>query len=150
MNCYCHHSGSIIIIFIIDIIHSFIYSGYFYSSFTSPLLLRGAPDTARILCRSFTPKRHMQLRVKNFPKIPTWRLEWGSNPRPFWRKATNLPMNQSINNRLMARKPSCQKPQWAIMPHNIILIISFWSQPLTLAVRFFNDYAYFFSFAKSD
>jgi len=25
---------------------------------SSPLLLRGAPDTARILCRNFTPKRH--------------------------------------------------------------------------------------------
>src|SRR6218665_281849 len=31
--------------------------------------------TARILCRSFTPKRHRQLRVKDLPKVPTWRLE---------------------------------------------------------------------------
>src|SRR6218665_2189366 len=28
----------------------------------TPPLLRSAPDTARILCRSFTPKRHRQLR----------------------------------------------------------------------------------------
>ena len=35
-----------------------IYSGHFYSASSSPLLLRGAPDTARILRRSFTPKRH--------------------------------------------------------------------------------------------
>ena len=41
--------------------HSFIHSGYFYSASSSPLLLRGAPDTARILCRNFTPKRHRQL-----------------------------------------------------------------------------------------
>jgi len=44
---------------------TFIHSGYFYSASSSPLLLRGAPDTARILCRSFTPKRHRQLRVKD-------------------------------------------------------------------------------------
>src|SRR6218665_1532461 len=41
----------------------------------------------RILCRSFTPKRHRQLRVKDLP-----RLEWDSNPRLLGRKATNLPM----------------------------------------------------------
>src|SRR6218665_2726071 len=39
-----------------------VHSGYFYSAFSSPLLLlKGTPDTARILCRSFTPKRHRQL-----------------------------------------------------------------------------------------
>jgi len=50
---------------------AFIHSDYFYSASSSPLglLLRGAPDTARILCRSFTPKRQRQLRVKNLPKV---------------------------------------------------------------------------------
>src|SRR6218665_1893619 len=38
--------------------HSFIHSFYFYSSSSSPLLLRGAPDTAWMLCRSFRPKNH--------------------------------------------------------------------------------------------
>ena len=38
----------------------FIHSGYFYSASSSPLLLRGAPGTARILCRSFMPKHHRQ------------------------------------------------------------------------------------------
>ena len=38
--------------------YSFIHSGYFYSASSSPLLLRSAPDTAEILCRSFTPKRN--------------------------------------------------------------------------------------------
>jgi len=33
--------------------YSFIHSGYFYSASSSPLLFRGAPDTARLLCRSF-------------------------------------------------------------------------------------------------
>src|SRR6218665_589634 len=56
-------------------IHSFIHSGHFYSASSSPLLLRSAPDTALILCRSFTPKRNRQLRVKDLPKVPTWRLE---------------------------------------------------------------------------
>ena len=72
---------------------SFIHSGYFYSAFSSPLLLRGAPDTARILCRSFASKRHRQLWVKDFPKVPTWRLERNSNPRPFGRKTMTLPMS---------------------------------------------------------
>ena len=53
---------------------------------------RSALDTARILCRSFTPKRHRQLRAKDLPKVPTWRLEPDSNPRPVGRKASNLPM----------------------------------------------------------
>src|SRR6218665_661545 len=70
----------------------FLRSGCFYSASSRPLLHRGAPDTARILCRSFTPKRHRQLRVKDLPKVPTGRLERDSNPRPFGRKATNLPM----------------------------------------------------------
>jgi len=65
--------------------------GYIYSAYSSPLLLKGAPDTMRILCRSFTPKRHRQLRMKDLPKVPMWRLERDSNLRPFGRKASNLP-----------------------------------------------------------
>src|SRR6218665_403854 len=48
--------------------------------------------TAPILCRSFTPKCHTHLRVKDFPKVLTRRLERDLNPRPFGRKATNLPI----------------------------------------------------------
>ena len=40
-------------------IRTFIHPGHFYSASSSPLLLRNAPDTARILCQSFTPKRHI-------------------------------------------------------------------------------------------
>ena len=74
---------------IYSFVHSFIYSGYFYSasSLKSTTILRGAPDTARIPRRSFT-----QLRVKDLPKVPTWQLERDSNPRPFGRKVSNLPM----------------------------------------------------------
>src|SRR6218665_2241380 len=75
---------------------SFIHSGYFYSTSSSPLLNRGAPDTARILCESFTPKRHRQLRVKNLPKVSTWQLERDSNPQHFGRKTTNLPRPTKI------------------------------------------------------
>src|SRR6218665_878742 len=39
----------------------FVHSGHFYSTSLSMLLLRSAPDTARILCWSFTPKRHRQM-----------------------------------------------------------------------------------------
>ena len=70
-------------------IHSFIHSDHFYSASSSPLLLRSAPDIARILCQSFTPKRHSQLQVKDLPKDHTWRLERESNPRPSgWKVST--------------------------------------------------------------
>src|SRR6218665_2313522 len=62
-------------IIVISFINSFIHSGHFYSASSSPLLLRNAPDTARILCRSFMPKCHRKLCVKDLPKVPTWRLE---------------------------------------------------------------------------
>src|SRR6218665_862751 len=63
----------------------FIHSFYFYSTSSSPQLLRGAPDRARILCQSFTPKRHRQLLAKDLLKVPTWRLEQELNPQPFGR-----------------------------------------------------------------
>ena len=44
-----------------------------------PRKRRSALYTARILCQSFTPKRHRQLRVKDLPKDHTWRLERDSN-----------------------------------------------------------------------
>src|SRR6218665_1834995 len=77
--------------FIRSFIHSF--RLLLWRIFKSTILLRGAPDTARIglLCPSFTPKRHRQLRVKDLTKVLTWRLERDSNPRPFGRKAPNLP-----------------------------------------------------------
>src|SRR6218665_3644972 len=64
-------------------IHLFIHSGYLSSSSSSPLLLRGAPDTAQKLCRSFRPKRHRHLRVKDLPKVPIGQLHRYSNPRLF-------------------------------------------------------------------
>jgi len=62
-------------------IHSFIHSDHFYSASSSPFLLRSTPDTARILCWSFTPKRHRQQWAKDLPKVPTLRLVRESNPR---------------------------------------------------------------------
>ena len=41
----------------------------------------------------YTPKRYRQLQVKDLPKIPTWRLEQDSNPRPSGRKASTLLMH---------------------------------------------------------
>ena len=52
-----------------------IHPSHFYSAFLSPLLFRSAPDTARILCRSFTSKRNRQLQVKDLPQVPGWRLD---------------------------------------------------------------------------
>src|SRR6218665_2202062 len=64
-------------------LHSFIHSCYFYSTSSSPLLIRGISDTAQILCQSFMPRRHRQLRVKDLPKVPTWWRELDLNLRPF-------------------------------------------------------------------
>src|SRR6218665_1532219 len=77
-------------------IHLLIHSGYLYRASSSPLLLKSSPDTVRILRRGFTPKYHRQLRVKDLPKVPMWWLERESNPRPFGRKVTNLPMSHHV------------------------------------------------------
>src|SRR6218665_3401990 len=65
-------------------IHSFIsfHSGHFYSAPSSPLLLKGAPDYSTDTVSEFHAEAHMQLQVKDLPKVPTWRLERESNPRP--------------------------------------------------------------------
>jgi len=63
-SCHKTHIGTI---------YSFIYSFILDISIvpsSSPLILRSAPDTARIPCRNFTLKRHRQLWVKNLPKDP--------------------------------------------------------------------------------
>src|SRR6218665_134419 len=75
---------------------SFIHSDHFYSASSSPLLFRSAPKTARILWRSFTPESHRQMRVKDLPKVPRWRLERDSNPRPSGRKTLTLPMRYHV------------------------------------------------------
>ena len=81
-------------VFILDLSlpHSFI-QAISIAPLSSPLLLRGAPNTARILCRIFMLTRHRELRVKALPKVPMWQLERDSNPQPFGRKAMNLPVS---------------------------------------------------------
>ena len=44
---------------------------------------------------SFYSVRTFTLWVKNLPKVPTWRIERESNPRPFGRKALTLPMRHT-------------------------------------------------------
>ena len=51
-----------------------------------------ALPAARPLCRSFMHAQAPQA-VKDLLQVPTWQLERESNPRPFRRKATNLPMS---------------------------------------------------------
>jgi|SRR6218665_13931 len=79
--------------------HLFNHSGYIYSASSSSLLLRSAPDTARVLCWSFTPKRHRQLQAKDLPTVSMWRLKRDSNPRPFGRKASNLSISHHVPTR---------------------------------------------------
>lgn len=53
-----------------------------------PLQVHYRPNSARILCRSFTPQPHKQ--AKDLPKVLTWSLD--SNLLFFGRKAPNLPL----------------------------------------------------------
>ena len=57
-----------------------IHSDHIYSASSSPLLLKSAPDTARILCRSITRERHRQLQVKVFPQGPYVAARAGFDP----------------------------------------------------------------------
>ena len=81
-----------------------------------------------ILCRNFTPKRHRQLWVKDSPKIPTWRLERESNPWPFRRKASTLPMCHPRPTNVNST-PSVTRPPLTHLPlssmHWIILELTF-------------------------
>jgi len=58
-----------------------------------------APNTAQILCWSFTPKCHRRLRVKDLSRVPAWRLEQALNPRPYTQEATNLPKSHHAHKR---------------------------------------------------
>jgi len=69
------------------VISGFIHSFYLYSASSNPLLLTGAPDTARILCWIFMPNSHRQLRVKDLPKVPMWQR--GSNTAKIFSGAFN-------------------------------------------------------------
>src|SRR6218665_2628307 len=61
---------------------SVIHSGHFYSAPSSPLLLRGAPGYSTDTVPEFKAEAHRLLQVKDLPKVPPWRLERESNPRP--------------------------------------------------------------------
>src|SRR6218665_2852473 len=63
-------------------VHSFIHSDHFYNAPSSPLPLRGAPDYSMDTVSEFHAEAHRQLQVKDLPKVPRWRLERESNPRP--------------------------------------------------------------------
>src|SRR6218665_2702831 len=76
--CYCCMKECQVL-FYFDL---FIYSGHFYSAPSSPLLLRGTPDYSTDTVSEFHAEAHRQMQVKNLPKVPTWWLDWESNPRP--------------------------------------------------------------------
>src|SRR6218665_2651023 len=59
--------------------HAPIHSGHFYSTSSSPLLLRGTPDYSTDTVSEFHTEAHRQLQIKDLPKVPTWRLERESN-----------------------------------------------------------------------
>jgi len=81
---------------IVIITNSFIHSGHFYSAPSSLLLLRVAPDYSTDTVSEFHAEAHRQLYVKDLPKVPTWRLERQSNPRPSSWKSSSQPKRHLV------------------------------------------------------
>src|ERR1043165_1754473 len=73
-----------------DAEYSFIHFRYLYSA-PSRFLLRGVPDYSADTESEFQAEELEQLRVKDLPRVPTWRLEVDSNPQPCGCKAPNIP-----------------------------------------------------------
>ena len=76
--------------------YSFIHSGHFYSTSSSPLLLRGALDYSTDTVSEFHAEAHRQLQVKDLPKVPTWQLERESNPRLSGWKSSSQPRRHHV------------------------------------------------------
>src|SRR6218665_1674044 len=70
---------------------SFIHSGYFYSTFLSPLLLRGAHDYSIDTVWELTCC-YMELSAGLAQPRPTCQLKWDLNLQLSGRKAPNLPL----------------------------------------------------------
>jgi len=88
-------------------VHSFIHSGHFYSAPSSPLLLRGAPDYSTDTVSEFHAEAHRQLQVKDLSKVPTWRLERESNPRPSGWKSSSQPRRHHVPQQDLALNLQC-------------------------------------------
>ena len=95
--------------------NSFIHSGHFYSAPSSPLLLRGAPDYSMDTVPEFHAEAHRQLQVKDFPKVPMWRLERESNPRPSGWMSSSQPRRHHV-----PRGPQINPPFGQIKFSNIM------------------------------
>ena len=94
-------------------IYSFIHSGYFYSTSSSPPPLRGALDTARILCRNFTLINQL---IDCFSMPFHWqsRTTVSSTGLPKWKRQNSSTTRFSFvtaswsSVRRAAEKPSCE------------------------------------------
>src|SRR6218665_3688416 len=80
--CPCHFVRTILSNTILSVYHFVraILSVPFCPLPFCPVTPRGAPDTARILCRNFTPKRHRQLWAKDLPRGPYVAARAGVEP----------------------------------------------------------------------
>ena len=74
---------------------------------------------------------HRQLRAKDFPKVPTWRLERDSNLRPFGRRASNLSISHQalwFSSSIVSYRmhPICKPPLFpSVLASDIPLLLSF-------------------------
>ena len=69
-------------------LRSFIHSGYFYSTSSSSLLLRGAQPQHCYCAGVNSPKCYRQLWGKDLPKVPMWRV--GFEHPPLWTQGTEI------------------------------------------------------------
>src|SRR6218665_3038470 len=89
-------------------IHSFIQAISIAPLQSATTQKRSRHSTDRpLLCRSFSPNLHRQLRVKDLPKVPTWRVERNSNPRPSGRKASTLPVRHHVRLNFVVTRLHC-------------------------------------------
>ena len=74
--------------------HSFIHSGYIYSAFSSPLLLRGAPDHSNDTVPEFHAEASQAIVSEGLSQGRYMAAGVGyEGYEPFGRKAPNLPMS---------------------------------------------------------
>src|SRR6218665_1355393 len=78
----------------LPLIYLFIHSRDFYSAYSRPLYYSEALPTQHGYCVGVSRRSALATASEGLAQGPyTWRLERDSDPRPFGRKASNLPMN---------------------------------------------------------
>ena len=84
---------------------SFIHSSHFYSTPSSPLLLRGAPDYSTDTVSEFHAEAHRQVQVKDLPQGPYMVARAGVESTTLWLKVI-----------VSTKVPPCPTTWWRLIP----------------------------------